>query len=92
MGFIPANVFCLALYVHAIYKWKPAATEDDSQSELLSYVPKPQETAENAEVVLPAKRSVRAAHSLRSRMPVFGDEQSFRNRDRIRSRKLSARS
>ena len=96
LGFIPANLFCLALYMHAIYKWKSTATAGDSHSELCSATLERDGVVEDAGLTSPARASVRfAEHRLRSRVSTrasAGDEQSARSRDRIRSRNLSARS
>ena len=37
LGFVPANLFCLALYAHAIYKWKSIPRHTASQAELASH-------------------------------------------------------
>jgi hypothetical protein len=36
LGFVPANLFCLALYVHAIYKWKSSPEQTASPAKLAS--------------------------------------------------------
>ncbi len=38
LGFVPANIFCLALYVHAIYKWKGLARHTASRAETASHI------------------------------------------------------
>ena len=38
LGFIPANLFCLALYAHAIYKWTSPSRHTSSQPEAASHI------------------------------------------------------
>jgi hypothetical protein len=38
LGFVPANLFCLALYAHAIYKWKELPRHTSSPAEPASHI------------------------------------------------------
>ena len=89
LGFVPANLFCLALYVHAIYKWKRPSEETASPSKLASHISRHygKTSASSARVAFGGKR-IRSSGA-KPRVPV-NDGTFDRNSDRVLSRTLPA--
>jgi nicotinamide riboside transporter PnuC len=79
-GFVPANLFCLAIYGYNIYQWRAATTEMKSQAEV------PSDTLEQQPERQHAMRT-----ALRQRRRASLNGFAFRNRDRIHPRQLPAR-
>src|SRR3569832_2529804 len=75
-GFIPANLFCLAIYAYNVAKRKSHDAEATSSpslaSDTLTAIP---------ELATPAQSVSRTREN--------SNEQSFRHRDRVRQRRLS---
>jgi hypothetical protein len=71
LGFIPANLFCLALYAHAIYKWKAPPRHTSSQAEPASHTTRRRGSREHSRWRRRARvavvRVARAAHMSRAR-------------------------
>jgi len=102
LGFIPANLFCLALYAHAIYKWKSVPRDTASQAELASHSRQHGRLSHSRwrrKAKVAVARAARAAHMPRL-IRVYGatpfapvaDERADGNRDRVPARELPARS
>jgi len=94
LGFVPANLFCMALYVHAIYKWKSSPAQTASPAKFASHMSRQygkaacSRSGSSARAVLHGVR-VRSSGSS-TRVP-GNDEQFARSSDRALSRKLPAR-
>jgi hypothetical protein len=87
LGFVPANLFCLALYVQAIYRWRRPAERTASTEELASHV-----SSRCAKPVRPATaRSLRRLCSISSVRVPAKDGPFARSSDRVLSRNLPAR-
>ena len=94
-GFIPANLFCLALYFHAIYTWKSSSEQTASRAKSASHISRQCGKAARSRSVSSARAALRCGVKVRSsassiRVPA-SDEQSARNSDRVLSRPLPAR-
>ena len=94
LGFVPANLFCLALYVHAIYKWKSSPAQTASPAKLASHMSRQygkaacSRSGSSARAVL---HGVRVRSSSSSTRVPGNDEQFARSSDRALSRTLPAR-
>jgi hypothetical protein len=93
LGFVPANLFCLALYMHAIYKWTRRPEETASPSKLASHMSRRcgkisrSRSASSARMALSGER-IRSSGA-KPRVPV--NNGTFdRDSDRVLSRTLPA--
>ena len=97
LGFIPANLFCLALYAHAIYKWKSFSEQTASPVKLASHMSRHPGKAARSRSASSARAALRggsvrySGSSTRVPSKPGNDEQSARSGDRVLSRKLPAR-
>jgi hypothetical protein len=94
LGFIPANIFCLALYVYAIYQWKSSPGRTASRAKSASHILRRCGNADRSRSKASTRAVVRGAGIWSSggstRVPA-NDEQSARSSDRVFSRTFPAR-
>ena len=79
-GFIPANLFCIAIYGYNIMQWRKQSAEESHSTSWSGRLLRRAET----------HRGVRDAASRRKRSSTNHDR-AARDRDRVRRRKLPAR-
>lgn len=103
LGFVPANLFCLALYAHAIYKWKSLPRHTASQAETASHSRRRHGSLSHSRWRRKAKvavaRAARAAQMPRlirvngtTPFAPVADERADGNRDRVPACELPAQS